>query len=333
MFIHNKKLQYTVRVDAPDPVFARQLQELIGGKYGEISVMMQYLFQGWGLRGDLDDPRLRKIKDMLLDTGTEEIAHVEMLASCVGMLLSGASASAQETAAARDPLVMAQLAGMNPQHAIVSGMGALPADSVGNPWRGDYATASGNIVADLYANATAEMNGRLQACRVYELTNDSGVRDMLRFMIARDHMHQMQWLAAIEELGGPTATLPVPASFPLDREMQEYAFAFMGYSSDPGMTSGTGRWAKGASPDGKGNFTYMPEPFAAGQEPHLPLAPATEWSHLADMKIDGSAQTMARSGANQATMTTGTGEGKLPADQDSPSLVQKVGDFIKGTND
>src|SRR5438105_3336605 len=138
MFTHAKQLQYKVRVDRPDPIYARQLQELIGGKYGEMSVMMQYLFQGWGLRGTQDDARLRRLKDMLLDTGTEEIAHVEMLATCIAMLLEGASPEQQEEAAKKDPVVYAALGGMNPQHMIVSGLGALPTDSVGNPWRGDY---------------------------------------------------------------------------------------------------------------------------------------------------------------------------------------------------
>ncbi len=276
MFTFTKKLQYRVRVDQPDPIYAKHLQELIGGKYGEMSVMMQYLFQGWGLRGDESDPRLRRIKDMLLDTGTEEIAHVEMLATCISLLLDGASPEQQEEAAKKDPVVYAALGGMNPQHMIVSGLSALPADSVGNPWNGAYITASGNPVPDLYANATAEMNGRLQACRMYEMTSDSGVRDMLHFMIARDHMHQMQWLAALEELGGMQAVLPTPADFPLEKQMNAVAGAFMSYAQNPAeTTSGQGRWASGPMPDGKGEFTFVAEPYAVGQMPHLKPAPAT----------------------------------------------------------
>lgn len=279
MFTYNKQLQYKVRVDRPDPVFARKLQELIGGKYGEMSVMMQYLFQGWGLRGDQDDPRLARIKDMLMDTAAEEIAHVEMVSTCVSMLLSGATPRTIDDVANGDPMLAAQLGGMNPQHMIASGLGAMPVDSVGIPWNGAYITASGNIVPDLYANATAEMNGRLQACRMYELTDDPGVRDMLQFMIARDHMHQEQWLAAIEELGGPQAVLPVPASFPLEREYGKYAYAFMSYAQDPTSTkSGEGRWANGPSIDGKGQFSFIKEPFAMGEIPHLPKGPDNLWS-------------------------------------------------------
>jgi Mn-containing catalase len=297
MFTFVKKLQYPVRVEKPNPVYARQLQELIGGKYGEMSVMMQYLFQGWGLRGDKGDARLLRIKDMLLDTATEEIAHVEMVATCVSMLLDGASPEQQEEAAKSNPIVYAMLGGMNPQHVIVSGLGAMPADSNGVPWSGSYATASGNIVADLYANATAEMNGRLQACRMYEMSTDPGVRDMLHFMIARDHMHQLQWLAAIEELGGSTAQLPVPASFPLEKEMGQYAYAFMAYSQDPSATtSGQGRWAHGSAPDGKGEFSFIAEPLGLANMPTLTPAPATTYDALPggevgpDAPIDGATQ-------------------------------------------
>src|SRR5437588_8011446 len=153
MFIHSKPLQYTVQVEKPDPIFAKQLQELLGGKFGEMTVMMQYLLQGWALRGDEEDPRMHRLKDMLLDTGTEEIAHVEMLANCIGMLLDKASPEQQEEAAKNNPVVYAALGGMNPQHMIASGLGALASDSNGVPWSGAYASASGNVIADLYNNA------------------------------------------------------------------------------------------------------------------------------------------------------------------------------------
>jgi Mn-containing catalase len=271
MFTINKKLQYPVQVDRPDPVYARQLQELLGGKYGEMTVMIQYLFQGWGMRGDAGDARLIRVKDLLLETGAEEIAHVEMLATCISLLLDGASPEQQEEAAKNNPAVEAALGGgMNPQHLIASGLSAMPVDSNGNPWNGAYATASNNIVADLYANAVAEMQGRLQACRMYEMTTDTGIRNMLSFMIARDHMHQMQWLAAIEEFGKLSDVIPVPVDFPLSKEQGEYAFTFMGYAQQPEQSkSGQGTWAKGRSLDGRGSFKYVAEPFAVGQVPSL----------------------------------------------------------------
>src|ERR687883_52647 len=116
---------------------------------------------------------------------------------------------------------------MNPQHAIVAGLNPTPADSVGYPWNGRYVTASGNLLADFRANLNAESQGRLQAVRIYEMTDDPGVRDMLAFLIARDTMHQNQWLAAIADLeaAGREST-PVPSSFPQAQEHGTFAYQF-----------------------------------------------------------------------------------------------------------
>jgi Mn-containing catalase len=84
MFYHDRKLQYTVRVEDPNPAFARMLQQALGGIEGEIRVCLQYLFQAWNSRGP------SKYRDLLLETGTEEIAHCEMLATAIAMNLEGA---------------------------------------------------------------------------------------------------------------------------------------------------------------------------------------------------------------------------------------------------
>src|SRR5690606_8187202 len=99
-----------------------------------------------------------------------------------------------------DPTVAAVVGGTDVQHAIVAGAGARAVDSNGNPWQGSYITASGNLLADFTANANAEMQGRVQVARLYHMTEDHGVRDLLAFLLARDTMHQNQWLRAIEEL-------------------------------------------------------------------------------------------------------------------------------------
>lgn len=283
MFVRNNRLQYPVRVDQPDPVFAKQVQELLGGKYGEFTVMVQYLQQGWSLRGAEGNPTMMRIKDLLLDTATEEIMHVEMLSTMIGLLLTGASPEQQAQAANGSPAVAAVLGASNPQHVIVSGLAAQYADSLGNPWNGSYVTASGNIAADMYANAVAEMQGRLQAARVRELTDDAGIRDTLSFMLARDLLHQQQWLAVIEELGGPTAVLPIPAQITADTlgEHAKVAYAVMAYAENPAdTTSGEGRWAKGPSLDGKGEYSYIAEPYAVSTEVNLPPAPAKMYDGL-----------------------------------------------------
>lgn len=264
MFFHVKELQYNARPERPDPYYAKQLQEVLGGQYGEISVMMQYLFQAWNCKGP------QKYRDMLLDIGTEEMAHVEMLATMIGWLLEGAPVSEQE-AAAENPVVGAVLGGMNPQHAIVNGLGASPNDSVGFPWTARYIVASGNMLADFRANVNAESQGRLQVARLYNMTTDRGVRDMLAFNLARDTMHQNQWIAAIAELEADgLEQTPCPSSFPQELEMGEVAYQF--WNCSEGDQSAEGRWARGATPDGRGSFEYVraPRPLGPMAEPPPP---------------------------------------------------------------
>lgn len=263
MFQHIKELQYNAKPSQPDPVYAKKLQEILGGQYGEMSVMMQYLFQGWNCRAE------SKYRDMILDIATEEIAHVEMIATMIAQLLDGAPAGDQDQAA-NDPAVEAVLGGMNPQHAIVNGLGAQPNDSAGYPWNARYTIASGNLLADFRANLNAESQGRLQVCRLYEMTTDPGVRDMLSFLIARDTMHQNQWMAAIEELEQTQGAI-VPSTFNQEYEKQEVSYSFMNFSQ--GEDSSTGRWASGPTFDGQANFEYDANPQAMGQKPELQPAP------------------------------------------------------------
>lgn len=256
MFFHTKRLQYRAQCAKPNPAYAAKLQELVGGQYGEMTVMNQYLFQAWSCKGP------EKYRAMLLDVGTEEIAHVEMLCSMIGMLLEGAPVHEHEEAAQ---------AAMNPQHTIVTGGGALPTNSVGVPWQGAYIVASGNLLADFRSNLNAESQGRLQAVRMYEMTDDPGVRDMLGFMIARDHMHQLQWEAAIEDLkASGLEEEPVPGSFADPAEHRDAAFSFWALSHGP--ESKDGRWASGPTPDGKGTFEYLAHPKPRGPEPTVPQA-------------------------------------------------------------
>jgi Mn-containing catalase len=271
MFFRNRHMQYNAKPEAPDPLYAKKLQEILGGQWGEISVMMSYLFQGWNCRGP------QKYRDMILDIGTEEIAHVEMIATMIARLLEKSPAAAEE-AASSNPVMGAilggtfdeqtLLAGMNPQHMIVTGLGAAPTDSVGYPWTSRYTIASGNLLADFRFNVTAESQGRLQVTRLYQLTHDAGVRDMLSFLIARDTMHQNQWLAAIQELEADgLESTPCPSNFPQESELSEVAYQF--WNCSEGTESSKGRWAQGKAPDGRGEFQYLSDPKPLGPEPQL----------------------------------------------------------------
>lgn len=260
MFYHDGgKLQYEVRVDKPNPVFANALQQAIGGIQGEIRVCLQYLFQAWGARGPV------KYRDMLLETGTEEMAHIEMLATAVALNLEGAPLEQDE--AAKDPMIAAAMGGMNVQHTIASCMAAMPIDANGNPFDCSHVYASGNIAADMLANATAESTGRMLACQLWKMTDDKGMKDMLAYMIARDTMHQEQWMAAWEELGG-RENHPIPNNFPQDVESEEHAYTFYTFGKDESVPVPEGVWTSGKSFDGKSEFrTARMEPL--GQKPDL----------------------------------------------------------------
>lgn len=269
MYYFDKRLQYPVEVATPDPIFARQLQQAIGGVEGEIRVCLQYFFQAWGARGPA------KYRDVLLNTATEEISHIEMLATAVALNLEAAPATLQESTVSGNPVVGAIMGGERPrhviegmlhQHILSTGMSASPANSDGVPFNCSHVYASGNLAADMYCNVAAEATGRTLAVRLYNSTADEGMQKMLSYLIARDTMHQQQWLAIIEELGG-SAALPIPNSFDQTKEAQDFSYMFMG-TERTGLPVEPGAYSQGPTPDGKGTFNFQAfEPL--GQEPVL----------------------------------------------------------------
>jgi Mn-containing catalase len=269
MYYHDTRLQYPVKVTEPDPAFARSLQQAIGGVEGEIRVCMQYFFQAWAARGPNN-----KYRDMLLHTATEEISHIEMLATAVALNLEKAPAHLQEQGV-KDKLVGAVMGGESPRsaiegaihkHLLSSGMGAMPIDSDGVPFNMSNVYASGNLAADMTANVAAESTGRVLAVRLYNEAHDPGMKDMLSFLIARDTMHQNQWLAVIEDLGGFASQFPIPNSFPQSQENEAFSYKYFVTSTDGSYPEG--RWSQGRSIDGKGEFQpHRVEPM--GEEPVL----------------------------------------------------------------
>jgi len=244
MFRHSNELQFHAKPEKPDALFAAKLQELVGGQFGEMTVMMQYLWQGWNCRVP------GKYKDMILDIGTEEIGHVEMLVTMMARLLEGAPAETQAAAAAANPALAAVLGGQNVQHAIVTGGAATPTNSQGVPWNAGYIVASGNLLADFRSNVSAEAQSRLQTARVYQMTDDPGVKDMLQFNLARDTFHQQQWLLGIEQLMEDGLVDGVIENSLAAEEKHEHARTF--YSFHEGSSAGSGRWAQGSTLLGDG---------------------------------------------------------------------------------
>lgn len=311
MFYTDGKLQYPVRVETPNPVFARALQQAIGGVEGEIRVALQYMFQAFGARGPT------KYRDMLLNTATEELGHIEMLATAVALNLEGAPIAFQEEMSS-DAVAGAVLNGMDFRQVLSTGLAALPSDSNGVPFDCSHVYASGNTAADMYANVTAEASGRVLATRLYKMTDDPGMQDMLSFLIARDTMHQQQWLAAIEDMGG-SASLPIPNSFPQNLENQEFSYVYLGHMKDGSIPMG--RWTEGPSMDGKGSFSArMSEPL--GQEPML--EPARPDAGAQVEQTEKGMSSMGTSGRSHRSRAT--------SGEDVPQAVEGEGQGIPGTS-
>src|SRR5688500_8699863 len=194
MYLHTQLLINEILPDEPDPAAANALQEGLGGQFGEMRTMMQYLFQSMNFRGDAT---AKPYKDLLQGVGTEEISHVELIGTTIARLLDGSPAyQGKKTdpvdepgANGATPLKIA-LDTSNVHHYLVGAQGALPVDAAGNPWSGSYVYNSGNLILDLLYNLMLESTGRLQKCRIYEMTDNKTARSTIAYLIVRDQAHE-----------------------------------------------------------------------------------------------------------------------------------------------
>jgi Mn-containing catalase len=130
----------------------------------------------------------------------------------------------------------------------------------------------------------AESTGRMLAVQLYKMTDDAGMKDMLRFLIARDTMHQNQFLAAWEEAGG-RASHPIPNSFPQEEEDPEFNYTFLGFGKDASIAPPAGRWSEGPSIDGKGVFETRAM-IPGGGVPNLGFAEKSSGAQAEQMNFE-----------------------------------------------
>jgi Mn-containing catalase len=181
MYHHVKKLMYTVNIDRPDVQFGRMLLEQFGGANGELAAAMQYTIQGWNCVDDLGR------RDLLLDIGTEELSHLEVVGALIRMHL--APLKSNREAAEADPLV-----------AIAGGGGVALQDSVGNAWTSNYLKVTGELDVDLRSNIAAEARAKIVYERLIDHTDDPGSIDTLQFLMTREITHMKAFTAALESL-------------------------------------------------------------------------------------------------------------------------------------
>lgn len=208
MFFHVQKLINEIIPDEPDPWAANALQEGLGGQFSEMRTMMQYLFQSWNFRG-----KAKPFRDLIQGIGIEEISHVELMATTINHLLDGSpryQGNGVPGKKGSTPLNIALTQG-NIHHFLVGAQSAMPVDAAGNPWSGSYVYNSGNLVLDLLYNLMLEATGRLQKCRIYEMTNNKTARATISYLIARDEAHEKAYAKALESLGVSWGkVLPIP---------------------------------------------------------------------------------------------------------------------------
>ncbi|TCL75323.1 manganese containing catalase [Curtobacterium sp. PhB128] len=204
MYFHAQTWINEIADGEPDPAAANALQEGLGGQFGEMRTMMQYLFQAMNFRG----PAAKPYRDLIQGVGTEEISHVELIDTTISRLLDG---SPEYTGKLTDPLDKPGAKGATPlsialdtsniHHYLVGAQGALPVDAAGNPWSGSYVYNSGNLPLDLLYNLMLESTGRLQKCRIYEMTDNPTARSTVAYLIVRDQAHENAYAKALETLG------------------------------------------------------------------------------------------------------------------------------------
>ena len=183
MYHHVKELMFTVNVDTPDPRFGNMLLEQFGGANGELAAAMQYSIQGF----NCEDPAR---KDLLMDIGTEELSHLEVVGALIRMHLK--PMKSDRGAAEADPLV-----------SIAGGGGVALFNSMGDAWTADYLKITGDLAVDLHSNIAAEARAKIVYERLINFTDDPGTKEALQFLMTREITHMRAFTAALETMGKP----------------------------------------------------------------------------------------------------------------------------------
>jgi Mn-containing catalase len=235
----------------PDPAGAASVQELMGGKFGEMSTFLNYTFQSFNFR---NRQGARPFYDLIANIAAEEFGHVELVAIAINTMLTGASKDdngrARSPLATRKPLGDVKGVG-NPHHFLAGGQGALPQNSQGRPWNGDYVFSSGDLVEDLTHNFFLETGARNNKLKVYEMVDHPVARALTGYLLVRGGVHQVAYARAVEKLTGadlskmfPTpriATEKIPECKPhIDRgdHLRLYRFSKEDYQELPAVFNG-----------------------------------------------------------------------------------------------
>ena len=246
MFVHNKRLQYTVRVAGPNPGLANLMLEQFGGPQGELAAAMRYFTQGVAE----DDPGR---KDMLMDIATEELSHLEVIGSIVGMLNKGAKGELAEGVEKEADLYRSLTGGGNDSHitSLLYGGGPALTNSGGIPWTAAYVDTIGEPTADLRSNIAAEARAKIVYERLINVTDDPGIKDALKFLMTREIAHQKSFEKALHA---------IQPNFPQGKLPGEPQFANVYDNLSQGEGDLRGPWNQGPAWE----FVESPQPAVDG---------------------------------------------------------------------
>jgi len=180
----------------PSPNSAAAIQELLGGRFGEMSTLMNYTMQSFNFRGREE---VRPYYDLIANIAGEEYGHIELVSYAINLLLTGTTKRSEDPTTT--PLANATDA-RNTYHFIASGQQALPIDSMGQPWSGQNVFSSGNLKLDLLHNFFLECGARANKIRVYEMVDDPTARAMVGYLLVRGGVHVVAYARALEKLTG-----------------------------------------------------------------------------------------------------------------------------------
>jgi Mn-containing catalase len=282
-----------IPIDLPTPNnpsanAASAVQELMGGRFGEMSTLMNYTFQSFNFRGR---NKLRPYYDLIANIAAEEYSHIELVSYTINLLLSGTTTRGTDPTAT--PLESAVDA-RNHYHFIASGQASMPVDSMGNPWSGEYVFSSGNLKLDLLHNFFLECGARANKIRVYEMTDDPTARAMIGYLLVRGGVHVVAYARALEKLTGADVgrLLPIPdisnKQFPEARKLEEQGLhrVMFRWSAEDYMEMSK-IWNGPHPEDGEPLEVHdsIPEGFAPPDLPEEPqlTAPGLDPELLADM--------------------------------------------------
>ena len=226
MFSHNKRLQYTVRVNECNPGLANLMLEQFGGPQGELAAACRYFTQYLAE----DDPGR---KDMLIDIATEELSHLEVIGTIVAMLNKGAKGRIAEGVNNTAELYRGISGEGNDSHVTQMLYGGGPAltNSGGVPWTAAYVDTIGDPSCDLRSNIAAEARAKIIYERLINCTDDPGVKQALGFLMTREISHQQSFEKALYSMqpNFPPGKLP---------GMPEFSNVYFNMSSGEGDVRG-----------------------------------------------------------------------------------------------